>query len=341
MKKGVFVFLLIFSFVRFYASEIKSDVTNYYEASTNLNVRTGAGKKYPISFTLKKGDEVELIAAKNKNWSEIKYSGKIGFVSSKYLIQSKRVSDKINRSRSHIFFYFIITIVAIIFLILIFKIIGKLRVVIKKRKDNILLETVTDLKRGTWSERDLVLRFLKSGVPKDNIFHDLYVKNNDENFAQIDLAVITQVGIIVFEIKDYQGWIYGNGNYTQWTHVFGGNKKYPFYNPIKQNNKHIEVLKKQVNFENLPFFSVIVFYGNCILKDISFVPHATYITKAERVFEVVNLILSSNDSIEYSFRKYKIINVLKESQNNGKDYKVQEQHINNIQDMLGTNRIFE
>lgn len=325
--------------MKFNANEVKSDVKNYYEASTNLNVRTGAGRKYPISFTLKKGDEVELIA-KNKNWWEIKYFDKTGFVSSKYLIHSKSLSDKIYRPRKGIFSNFINIIVGIVFFVIIFKIFRKILTIIIKRKDKKLLQTATNLDRDTWSERDLVLQFLKYGISEQNIFHDLYVRKRDGNFSQIDLVVITQVGIIVFEVKDYKGWIYGNGNYTQWTQAFAYNKKYLFYNPIKQNNGHIENLKSQVNFENLPFFSVIIFYGNCELKDISSVPDGTFVTKAERVFEIINLILKNNIQIKYSDIEG-ILNVLKESKKNGENYNIQKQHKDNIIDMLGKHRVFD
>lgn len=340
MKKIIFVFLLVFSFAKFDASERKSDVKKYYKTSVNLNVRTGAGKKYPVSFTLKKGDQVELIS-KNKSWSEVKYLDKTGFVTSKYLIQSEILSGKALLKKNVIFSYFIISIVGLFFLVIIFKICRKIHAVIIKRKDKKLLQTVTTLDRGTWSERDLALRFLKYGISEHNIFHDLYVSKGNGNFSQIDLAIITQVGIIVFEVKDYSGWIYGNGNYTRWIQSFSNNKKYYFYNPIKQNNKHIEDLKKQVNyFENLPFFSVIVFYGNCKLKDINFVPDGTFITKAERVFEIVKLILKNNIQIKYSNIE-RVLYVFNESKKNGEDYDIQKQHRDSIQDMLGNHRVFD
>ena len=41
------------------------------------------------------------------------------------------------------------------------------------------------------------------------IFHDLYVEKHKGHFSQIDLVVVTEVGIIVFEVKDYSGWIFG------------------------------------------------------------------------------------------------------------------------------------
>jgi len=70
-----------------------SPVTDYYDATTNLNVRSGAGTKYPVSFTLQKGDEVEILS-KNNSWYKIKYLEQTGYANSKYLEYSRTISYK-------------------------------------------------------------------------------------------------------------------------------------------------------------------------------------------------------------------------------------------------------
>jgi hypothetical protein len=215
-------------------------------------------------------------------------------------------------------------------------------VIFRKIRDKRLLKTVTKSNRGTKSERDLVLRLLKYGIPAQTIFHDLYVKKYKGDFSQIDLVVATKVGIIVFEVKDYSGWIFGNGQYNQWTKVLAyGKKKYRFYNPIKQNNKHIADLRKQLKqFKNIPFYSIVVFYGNCVLKDISFVPNGTFIVKSTRVLEVMNIITSKNEPAQYT-DKYEVVKVLQEAVRNGEYKEIRTQHIKNIEDMTGKHRIFD
>ena len=127
-------------------------------------------------------------------------------------------------------------------------------------QNNRLLKTVTDLNRGTGTERDLVLTLLKSGVPKETIFHDLYVKRRNGKYCQVDVVVATSVGIIVFEVKRYSGWIFGTGYQRQWTQVLAfGLEKHRFYNPIIQNKTHIENLKRQLNQGNVPFFRLSYF----------------------------------------------------------------------------------
>ncbi len=204
-----------------------------------------------------------------------------------------------------------------------------------------LIESVTQLERGTWSERDLILELLKNDFKPGAIFHDLYLKKSNEQHAQIDLVLATSAGIIVFEVKDYSGWIFGKGNQSQWTQVLAyGRDKYRFYNPVLQNKNHITELRKQSRqFAKLPIFSVIVFYGNCELRDISFIPHGTYITTARRVLDVVETIINDNPPANYT-DKHEIIRILKQAVENGATPEIQEQHAESVQDMIGKDRVF-
>ncbi len=203
-----------------------------------------------------------------------------------------------------------------------------------------LLETVTNIDRGTYSERNLTLKLLKYGIPAQTIFHDLYVQKPQGDFSQIDLVVVTTAGIIVFEVKDYSGWIFGKGYQSQWTQVLAyGNQKYRFYNPIMQNSKHIaELRKKTKQFKKIPFYSVIVFDGNCELRDISFVPEGTFVVKSERVLELMSLI-QANEPAPYTDKK-EVIQILREAVENGARKETEQQHIDNITDLIGKHRVF-
>ncbi len=148
-------------------------------------------------------------------------------------------------------------------------------------KDRRLLKTVTSLNRGTRSERRMVLKILKSGIKSTAIFHDLYLNNGNGKYSQIDLVVATKVGIVVFEIKEYSGWIFGTENQRNWTQILAyGKRKYKFYNPIFQNKKHVEDLKKFNHFNKIPFFSMIVFFGDCQFKNFLDLPSQTFLTKS-------------------------------------------------------------
>ena len=79
---------------------------------------------------------------------------------------------------------------------------------------------------------------------------NLYVPKEDGSTTEIDLLLIYESGIFVFESKNYSGWTYGNEKYQKWTKIFPNKKKYQFFNPIGQNNGHISALKNIMKLEN-------------------------------------------------------------------------------------------
>jgi hypothetical protein len=155
------------------------------------------------------------------------------------------------------------------------------------------------------------------------------------------LVVATKVGILVFEVKEFSGWIFGSGYKTNWAQLLNyGRNRFYFYNPILQNAKHIDDLKKQLKqFENIPFYSIIVFYGDCELKEINFVPDNTFVVKSRRVLEVVEKILSESTPAEYT-NKREIVDLFEQAVKNGEDFQIIEQHIKNINEMLGKERVY-
>ena len=204
------------------------------------------------------------------------------------------------------------------------------------------LHEVTTEDRGTKLERDLIVHLLRNGISPKVVFHDLYVPTSNGKYAQIDLAVVTSEGIIVIEVKDYGGWIFGTGNQQKWTQVLAyGREKYRFYNPILQNANHINALKQQsFQFSHLPFFSVVVFSNYCELKDLSFIPKDTFVTKCNRLLDVINHIKESYPKANYT-NKHEVVNILQKSVDNGTSIYTQSQHIESIHDMLGTDRVFD
>lgn len=203
------------------------------------------------------------------------------------------------------------------------------------------LDEITSRERGNWAEHKLISSLLDYGISPKAIFHDLYVKNGRYGFAQIDVVVATRVGIIVFEVKNYSGWIFGKGRQNQWTQVLNyGNNKYRFYNPVLQNESHIKILQKQSKqFNNLPFYSVVVFYGNCELRNVSFIPAGTFIAKPYRLHNVLNTIFQ-NPNAEYTDKR-EVMKILKSAVDNGNDSETQTKHVENIKDMLGADRVLD
>lgn len=113
-----------------------------------------------------------------------------------------------------------------------------------KRKEQKLIEQVTPITRGEESERKVILNLLKEGINPKAIFHDLYIQKPNREYTQIDVAVATKAGIIVLEVKDYSGWIFGNEHQKYWTQILAfGKEKHRFYNPVMQNYGHIQAIR--------------------------------------------------------------------------------------------------
>ena len=126
--------------------------------------------------------------------------------------------------------------------------------------------------------------------------------------TQIDHILITSFGIIVIETKNYSGVVYGYGNSTYWKEFFPNGKEYKFYNPVKQNEGHITVLKNLIyhenkKYSNIPFFSVIVYVGKAQLKLKEV--HTAYVVKISELGGLIKdfrhnkrKVLTQNDIIE-------------------------------------------
>ncbi len=214
--------------------------------------------------------------------------------------------------------------------------------VFKRYKNQELIKTVTSLKRGTNSELNLILKLLKSGINSKTIFHDLIIKKENDKFSQVDIVIATTQGIIVIEVKDYSGWIFGNGNQTNWTQVMGyGKRKYRFYNPIKQVKSQVTSLNNSLKqFDKIPFFSIIVFYGDCVLKEINYVPKNTIIVRPHRLLEALNSIILNNEPAPYE-NKQQVLDILKQAVLNGANKDYHKQHIDNINNIVGKHRILD
>ena len=77
------------------------------------------------------------------------------------------------------------------------------------------------------------------------VIHDLLLRTDGDNTTQIDHIVINSSGIYVIETKNYKGRIYGDDYQKQWTQVLNyGKVKYPIYSPVRQNYKHVCVIKQ-------------------------------------------------------------------------------------------------
>lgn len=97
------------------------------------------------------------------------------------------------------------------------------------------------------------------------ILMNLQVPVDRNKSTEIDLVLIHETGVYVFEVKHYKGTIYGRAHDKNWTQYFRTTSNSSFGNPIAQNDYHIHALKNLL--PNVPLFSFVVFTNtNCELK---------------------------------------------------------------------------
>ena len=167
-----------------------------------------------------------------------------------------------------------------------------------KLTGNSLLATLYD--KGRCGEYMIYkqLRFLERKGGK--FLFNIYVPKTEDETTEIDVALVCSKGILVFESKNYSGWIFGNEKQKMWTQTLpqgkGKSVKKHFYNPIFQNKTHIKYLKNIVG-ENVPIFSVIVFSERCELKKVTYTEQNVHVIKRNNIVDCVAEISKKNESI--------------------------------------------
>ncbi|SFO09332.1 Topoisomerase DNA binding C4 zinc finger [Pseudobutyrivibrio sp. UC1225] len=140
---------------------------------------------------------------------------------------------------------------------------------------------------------------------------NIYVPRADGSTSEIDLLYITCKGFFVIESKNYSGYIFGDDRRQQWTSTlyagknwYGGSKveKYKFYNPVWQNNTHITALKHYLG--DISAISIIVFGGNCELKDVNVSKDNVYICYEKKLKKLIKKIWD-NTPTRYSKEEIK------------------------------------
>lgn len=108
------------------------------------------------------------------------------------------------------------------------------------------------------------------------LMKNLYIPNRGGT-TEIDSLLLHQTGIYVLESKNISGEITGGIEDERWNQRLNARTEHTFHNPIQQNAGHIRALqhflkenysRAQLNIDDLPIFSAIVFSDRCALKHI-------------------------------------------------------------------------
>lgn len=90
------------------------------------------------------------------------------------------------------------------------------------------------------------------------VFNDFTFMDENGYSTNIDHIIICEGGIFIIETKSLKGIIYGNDNNEVWyQEKWQENKE--FYNPVNQNQGHINHLKRMMGYNPPKLISMIIF----------------------------------------------------------------------------------
>lgn len=137
----------------------------------------------------------------------------------------------------------------------------------QRESGHTFLKTVFN--KGNYGEY-LTFVYLEKIKGYHRIMTNLYLPKEDGSTTEVDLVMITETGIYVFESKNYGGWIFGDEKNKHWMQTFPNGKKHRLFNPIWQNNGHIKALKSLLESKGDSLYkSYIIFSERCTLKKIN------------------------------------------------------------------------
>lgn len=126
---------------------------------------------------------------------------------------------------------------------------------------------ISNMQKGKIGEQIIVDHIQK----EIDIYHKIIqnvILSKDGKETEVDIILITCVGIYVIESKNFKGYIYGTDTGRIWTEWFSHNYKYHFDNPVLQNEYHIEFMAHSLNRDLSDFHSYIVFGDDAKLQRI-------------------------------------------------------------------------
>nr|WP_319511405.1 SH3 domain-containing protein [uncultured Draconibacterium sp.] len=124
-KRAIILLIIAISLISFSAFS-----QNSYVATSDLNLRAGAGTSYAPLAVILKGDTVIMLGDTSRYWVKIQYQDKIGYSSKEYLQKVQLKEDLgqdivLEQSESNSFSAIVITLAVLIFIVLVLTQIGK------------------------------------------------------------------------------------------------------------------------------------------------------------------------------------------------------------------------
>lgn len=158
-----------------------------------------------------------------------------------------------------------------------------------------------------------IYKYLKPLSGYKRYLFNLYLPKGNEETTELDVVLLHESGIYIFESKNYSGWIFGTESQQYWTQTLpagkGRSQKRQFYNPIIQNKGHLKWLQTFLSDQTLPYYSYIVFSDRCTLKNVTLTTGKHYVVNRYNLLSGIQKNIAktgrqlSPDKIDILFKK--------------------------------------
>lgn len=179
-----------------------------------------------------------------------------------------------------------------------------------KRSRNATINNDTTVSRSFWwhlrsdtdkkgeEGEDKVAEELKYLGDDFIVLRNVNLPRTNKDPVQIDFICVSNKGIFVIEVKNWLGIVTGDYEdeiwYSQIYDIVNEQK-----NPIKQNEWHIDVLKRFIR-QNMTFYSIIVFTNRANIEWLDKKQNRSYITNIDNLNNVIQSVYKSANIMVYS-----------------------------------------
>ena len=170
----------------------------------------------------------------------------------------------------------------------------------------------TNTVKGIMGERSVGKVVKKIALQTGGLEMRDFMMRDARSSSQIDNMLLTQKALYVIEVKNYKGMIFGGPHQQNWTvtvkHVNkkrgrGGRvykrtniSKHQFYNPLKQNQTHINKITNLTDIQDtIPIINVVVFCRRALVKVEGTMPSNTYVASINKLAKLIDQVESRTE----------------------------------------------
>lgn len=208
-------------------------------------------------------------------------------------------------------------------LILLFTVLGLIIINLLKRKSKIKRKK-SSKDKGEYFEKVIFEKIKKILPIQATVYNGVYLKNKKTGYTnEFDIIVLSKKGLIVLELKSWEGDIYPGKD--EWK-IFINKKEIKRYSPIKQNESKIKNLILSLEIKNRKsVISLIGFdktYNSLNINN-------EKVKSGQDIIDKVNKLISTGDDLftDYEYNRLKtILDYLRDNTS----LSIKRKHINDI-----------